>query len=44
VSGVYIQKLAFLLVMVETVAWACLINRDDWFSRRLIWLVGASQK
>jgi hypothetical protein len=37
----YIQELAFLLVMIETFAWACLIYRDDWFSRRLIWLLGA---
>jgi hypothetical protein len=38
----YIQKLAFLLVMIETFAWAFLIYRDDWFSRKLIRLMGAS--
>jgi len=40
----YIQKLAFLLVVIETFAWAFLIYRDDWFSRKLIRLMGASFK
>jgi hypothetical protein len=40
----YLQELAFLLVMVETLAWACLIYRDDWFSRKLIRLLGAGYR
>jgi len=36
----YVQKLAFLLVAVETLSWACLIYRDDWFSRGLVRLLG----
>jgi hypothetical protein len=40
----YLQQLAFLLVVIETLAWACLIYRDDWFSRKLIRLLGAGYR